>query len=249
MEKTIQEMLGRVNMEADTDADVVFCIDATDSMTPLIDKVKKMTLSFPEELNSRLEASGRKVRRLRVKVIAFRDFYVDGPDAMMQSEFFELPEENERFNSFVFAINAEGGGDYPESSLEALAEAMKSDFLTGPGRKRHIILLFTDAPAHKIEKHWEGVDEYYPNSMFSDTNELFEAWNGKVQDALGGHAVPITKMQKKAKRLGIFAPEVWPWNDVERDLEYAIRKDLEADRGGTDLDMEDVYSFLVKSME
>ena len=249
MKKMIQEMLGRVSTEPDTDADIVFCIDGTGSMTPLIDKVKKMTLSFPEELNARLGASGRAVRRLRVKVIVFRDFYVDGQDAMTQSEFFELPEENDRFIEFVSAIRADGGGDIPESSLEALAEAMKSDFLTGPGRKRHIILLFTDAPAHELEKQMEGVEENYPDSMFSSTDELFEAWNGMTQESLGADEIPVTKLQKKAKRLGIFAPNVWPWDDAEKNLEYVIRKDLKADNGGADLDMEDVYSFLVKSME
>lgn len=50
MDGLFQEMLGASNVDIDTNVDIVFAIDATESMQPLIDKVKSLTLSFREEL-------------------------------------------------------------------------------------------------------------------------------------------------------------------------------------------------------
>ena len=41
MDGLFQEMLGASNMNIDTNVDIVFVIDATESMQPLIDKVKE----------------------------------------------------------------------------------------------------------------------------------------------------------------------------------------------------------------
>lgn len=43
MDGLFQEMLGASNVDIDTNVDIVFAIDATESMQPLIDKVKSLT--------------------------------------------------------------------------------------------------------------------------------------------------------------------------------------------------------------
>lgn len=48
---------------------------------------------------------------------------------MEESQFFILPEEKQEFYNFVSQIKAGGGGDEPESGLEALALALRSDFV------------------------------------------------------------------------------------------------------------------------
>ena len=129
----------------------VFAIDATESMQPLIDKVKSLTLSFREELEKGLKENRRIIKNLRIKVIVFRDYYVDDKYAMEESRFFILPEEKQEFYNFVSKIKAGGGGDEPESGLEALALALRSDFVKDGDKKRHVIVLFTDASAHPLE--------------------------------------------------------------------------------------------------
>ena len=50
---SIQDMLGAATA-IDTNVDVVFVIDGTQSMQPLIDKVKELTISFRNDLEKEL---------------------------------------------------------------------------------------------------------------------------------------------------------------------------------------------------
>ena len=70
-------------------------------------------------------------------MIAFRDYGVDS-EPMLESKFFTLDGESGAFHEFVEGIEATGGGDEPESSLEALALAMKSDWVRTGSVRRHV---------------------------------------------------------------------------------------------------------------
>lgn len=247
MESLYQEMLGVNNYMIDTNVDIVFVIDATESMQPLIDKVKDLTLSFREELEKGLEKNKRRINSLRIKVIVFRDYYVDDRYAMEESNFFVLPEQNNDFHNYVSKIRAGGGGDEPESGLEALALALRSDFVQEGEKKRHIIVLFTDASAHEFEQQQDGIPSCYPNNMYRNLGELYSAW-GTGQDALGAPSEYLAQMSKEAKRLVLFAPDIYPWKDIEMDLENVIRKDLNKGDGGQDLDLDDVIALISNSI-
>ena len=60
-----------------TDADIVLVMDITGSMDLMIDHVKDFALKFNERLQEALKGHQRMPRKLRVKVIGFRDFYYD----------------------------------------------------------------------------------------------------------------------------------------------------------------------------
>ena len=126
--------------------DIVMCIDATGSMKPIIEEVKGNALSFYQKFVEAMDENDKSVSQLRIKVIVFRDYGCD-PEPMVESTFYTLPEQNEEFKSFVNSIEPSGGGDVPENALEAIALALKSDWTTGGARRRHAILVFSDAPA------------------------------------------------------------------------------------------------------
>lgn len=241
-----QEMLGE-DFAIDTNVDIVFVIDATESMQPLLDKVKNLTLTFRDELEKGLSKNKRKINKLRTKVIVYRDFYVDGQYAMEESPFYQLPEQTSAFHQFVSQIRAGGGGDEPENGLEALAVALRSNFVTDGTKKRHIIVLFTDASAHPLELQQEGVPGNYPPNMFKDLGEVYQFW-GNGQDMLGSSFGSSAQMIKDAKRLVLFAPNMYPWNDMEMDLENVIRKDMDKGNGGRDLDLDDVIALVANSI-
>lgn len=249
MGNSFQDMLGRgvLDSSIDTNVDIVFAIDATGSMQPLIDKVKSLTLRFREELEKGLKQNRRTINTLRIKVIVFRDYYVDGQDAMEESRFFILPEEKQDFYNFISRIGVGGGGDEPESGLEALALALRSDFTHKGDKKRHIIVLFTDASAHPYEQQQDGVPSNYPSNMFKNLSELYEAW-GEGQESLGGSGFGGIRMSRSAKRLVLFAPNAYPWNDLEMDLDNTIRKNMDRGNGGEDLDLEDVIALVANSI-
>ena len=247
MSSMMQDMLGSGNLKINTNVDIVFVIDATESMQPLIDKVKSLTLSFREELEKGLEKNKRKINNLRMKVIVFRDYYVDDIYAMQESDFFILPEERQEFHQYVSGIKAGGGGDEPESGLEALALALRSDFVQEGEKKRHIIVLFTDASAHPYEQQDDGIPENYPRDMFRNMREFYQAW-GTGQDFLGYSGRSFRVMDKEAKRLVLFAPSVYPWNEIEVDLENVIRQELDKGSGGRDLDLNNVIALIANSI-
>ena len=65
--------------------DIVFCIDVTGSMTPILDQVKDNALRFYDDVQKNLTDKGKNVDELRVQVIAFRDLKADGAAALQES--------------------------------------------------------------------------------------------------------------------------------------------------------------------
>lgn len=246
---TEQTSLGELISEAggfeeSTNADIVFVIDATESMAPIIDTVKSMTLTFYDDLIEGLRAKNKIINQLRVRVIVYRDYYCDGPYAMEESDFFYLPEEKEEFNNFVSEIEAKGGGDEPESGLEALGLAMMSDWVSEGEHKRHIIALFTDASAHPLEKA-KGVSiPDYPDNMYETANELYEAWQGQ------GRCMGTDKkvMERRARRLVLFAPDAEPWTDIAIDYDQTISAKIEPGRGCNEAGKEAIIKLLSESV-
>lgn len=240
-----QDMLGASD-SIDTNVDIVFVIDATESMQPLLDKVKELSLSFKKKLEEALNVKRRIIKNLRIKVIVFRDYYVDDVYAMEESKFFELPEEEYDLRDYISGIRAGGGGDEPESSLEALALALRSDFVKEGEKKRHVIVLFTDAEAHEYEQQKYGTPDNYPKNMFRNLSDLYTVW-GTGQDFLGSLNRMSEQMDIHAKRMVLFAPEVYPWADIEN-LDNVIRKDMDKGNGGRDLDLSEVIALIANSI-
>lgn len=244
----MQPALGGIS----TYVDIVFCIDVTFSMAPIINTVKNMTLELYDDLITNMrEKNNRIVKQLRVKVIAFRDYYCDGPYAMTESDFFLLPDQKNEFRDFVASLEALGGGDEPENALEAMALAMKSDWVKvkdpNTEKARNVIVIFTDASAHPLEKAADGVPENYPSDMLKSYNELYEAWCGQGTCMDSGSSYTMDKM---AERLVIFAPEdAYPWSDMAEEIDYAAVVPISAAEGGSDLGKETIIATISGSMK
>ena len=238
--------------EITTYVDIVFCIDVTRSMSPIINTVKNLTLDLYDDLITNMrEKNYRIVKQLRVKVIAFRDYYCDGPYAMEESKFFTLPEQKTEFRNFVASLEAKGGGDEPENALEAMALAMKSDWVrvTDPNKEkaRNVVVIFTDASAHPLEKSADGVSEYYPTDMLKNYKELYEAWCGGQDSCMDKGESYV--MDTMAERLIIFAPEdAYPWSDMVEEIPFAAFVSISAAKGGVELGRNTIIATISGSM-
>lgn len=187
--------------------DIVICIDATRSMRPFSDELKKGILKSCDGLLFTKKIRG--IEQLRIKVIPFRDFKYNGDDSIAQSKFFSLPEERDDLDTYLKKIQFLYGGDKPENAYEAIAVAMKSDW-TREGRwRRHVIFMLTDAPALPLMDPERVINPTYPENMPKDFKELGEMWEGVADQTLGG--MP----DQSAKRLVILAPNVESWNKFE----------------------------------
>jgi hypothetical protein len=189
--------------------DMVLCIDATGSMSSIIDRVKANASKFYDDLSKKMAEKSKIIDALRVKVIVFRDYYAMDKEPMVESPFYTLPAEKEAFQSFVNSIGAEGGGDEPENGLEALALAIKSDWAQSADKQRQIIVMWTDASAHPLEK--TGKPASYPKGLPPDFNGITDWWNG------------IDYFKGKSKRLIIYAPDAYPWTDIANSWKLSMQ--------------------------
>lgn len=193
------------------EVDLVFVIDATMSMDPILDKVKEKALDFYQDFQHIMDEKGKKISQLRIRVIAFRDYYYDHEKAMMVTNFFKLPAMAEDFEACVKSIIPDGGGDDPEDGLEALAYAMKSKWCDGSAKKRHVIVVWSDEGTHDLG--FGKTAPNYPKGMPENFNELTEWWGSKGHPGL---------MDENAKRLLIFAPDKPAWSIIRENWNNVI---------------------------
>lgn len=189
----------------DYNVDIVMCIDATGSMSPIIDRVKENALSFYQRFVDAMEENDKTVEQLRIKVIVFRDYGCD-EKPMEESEFFTLPEQNEEFRACVSSITACGGGDGPENALEAIALALKSKWTTGGSKRRHAVLVFSDAAALPLGERASSAN--YPSDLPKDLPQLGAWWEATDQTL-------DSTYQAKAGRLVAFVPNAEPWTELQ----------------------------------
>ncbi|GAA2328587.1 VWA domain-containing protein [Streptomyces kunmingensis] len=220
--------------------DIVLCVDATGSMFPVLDSVKSSALQFHDRLNDVMAKKGKAISQLRLKTIAFRDFGDDPETAIEQTDFLRLPEQATDFERFVRGIDAGGGGDIPESGLEALALAINSPWETGLDRRRHVIVMFTDAPAHPL--HTAGASaQTYPANIPRTIDDLFEQWGyARSQTAV---------MEQSAKRLVLFAPDQAPWSDpIAEEWDLTLHFASKAGEGLEEFEMDEIIETIANSL-
>lgn len=192
------------NYKIKYNVDMVFVIDATGSMDNIIDIVKQNALNFYTDVTDAMTRKRKVIDTLRIKVIAFRDYIADGANAMLSTDFFELPRDEAEFSNTVNAIEAEGGGDDPEDGLEAVAYAIRSPWNRDGIKRRQIIVVWSDAPTHALGSG--AGNSGYPQKMAKDFDELTRWW--------GSRELPSDYIDNDAKRLVLFTPEADYWNMI-----------------------------------
>jgi len=133
--------------------DVVFLIDVSGSMAPAIEKLTQNLDSFVRNID--LE----KVKDYRIKIGSFSDLEVDTAELAMNLErpFRENPQINQALDLVKNDLNEcrnlvvkyYGGGDEPESSLDAVYRAIDL-FKDDPNKRKRVIVLFTDATPKEL---------------------------------------------------------------------------------------------------
>jgi hypothetical protein len=211
--------------------DIVFCVDVTGSMTPILDAVKANALRFYDDVQHNLTAKGKNVDELRVRVIAFRDFVADGEAALQESPFFRLPAEQGGFSDFVNGLMAAGGGDAPESGLEAVALAVNSPWTNRGDRRRQVVVVWTDQPAHPLDP--TTVPAELRGRVPADFSALTDLW----EDAQG-------PLGASSKRLILFAPDGPGWSDISGVWENVVHHPSQAGGGLSEVD----YGTIVDSI-
>jgi len=156
-------------------ADIVFVVDVTGSMAPCIDALRKNIEAFVDSLSHGDGNAVAPVRDWRAKVVGYRDIESaesEGLPWIVENPFVrEVPA----LKAQLASLKAEGGGDEPESLLDALFKVAsmpavpKGSQSEDPAKWRYrsdaarVVVVFTDA-------------------SFKETMSLPEAKGGSLQD-------------------------------------------------------------------
>lgn len=217
--------------------DLVFCIDVTKSMDHILNTVIQNALRFYQDFQSMMERKHKSVSELRIRIIAFRDYYYDGDNAMLVTDFFNFPSQAEDFKACLTSIEADGGGDDEEDGLEALAYAMKSKWNTTAKKRRHVIVVWSDDGTHDLGFGKSAAN--YPSNMAADFDELTRWWGSKSSPGV---------MDESAKRLLLFTPNKKSWNTITDNWNNVIQYESEAGDGLEGCDYEQILSAIGNSI-
>ena len=182
--------------------DIVLCIDCSGSMASVIELLKKNVCNIPKGLDTALKQKSKDLRELRIRIVAFSDL-----NAIKVSNFFVVEPQRDT-TDFELHVNllSLSGGVYggPKSGLEALAIALGSDWTDKGDKQRHLIVMFSNSSAHRLEDRVGAVPTEFLGLVPDSLDELTDVWDG-------GQAV---KLKRSARRLIIFGPDAYPWNTI-----------------------------------
>lgn len=144
-------------------ADIVFLIDATGSMKPCIEGLKDNILSFVETLTGADANNECPLQDWRIKVAGYRDAE-DNPETWWEE--FPFTRDIGKVRGHFGELKAHGGGDEPESLLDALhklalmpvmgpQEEEVPDKWRARGSAHRVVIVFTDA-TFKPTMHYEA---------------------------------------------------------------------------------------------
>jgi len=146
--------------------DIVFLLHASGSMNECIQAVTQNISTFVDTLSASDANGGVLIKDWRIRVLAYRDRPADGSYWFIDNPF---TSDIAEVKSQLAAIEAKGGGDEPESLLDAMytltqwSAAEKGTTASPTGwRHRHdaarVVVIFTDASCHPTFKTTTGTD-------------------------------------------------------------------------------------------
>lgn len=129
-------------------AELVFVIDSTGSMSGAIENVKTRITSF---VNS-LETQGVK---LRIGIVEYRDIEEDGLDSTIIHELNHSPWMNSTSEmvGVLGGIAADGGGDIPESVIDGLGYLVDGETIPWSSDSYKFAVVLTDAGYKVANRH------------------------------------------------------------------------------------------------
>ena len=208
--------------------DVVFCIDGSATMGPVMEGVKAMVKKFYPVFMKTFQKNYGNIDAFRAKLIVFRDYGVDAAP-MEIGPWFNFIKDEQAFALKLDSIVACGGSG-ASNGLEAIYLAMKSDFVNGDA-DRQIIVFVTNSNA--LEVGARASSPKYPAGITSLGDMLF-TWMGLDQN-------PNIKLRQHGKRLIMVAPEKTKYEELDSVFEGSLFRPMLSSEKLADFDWDDVF--------
>jgi Mg-chelatase subunit ChlD len=196
----------KVNRSRPPQVDVMFVLDVTGSMQQQINGVSRGIVGFAKDLQSRkLDA--------RVGLIAFRDRKINEESVILRFEDDKpFTKDVEAFSQKVGKLRASGGGDPPESVMDALALASRQPFRDDATR---VLLLICDDEPHQVDKEVKSAAECNEIMRKNRIHQLhlvihdrFKSKYAGLRGELPGQLFDLAKVAKDEAALASALPKV-----------------------------------------
>ncbi len=151
---TCEDLRERICRETEAQADIVFVIDSTGTMQEKILTVYSVSESFADKLAD----SGIDYR---LGLVEFKDYEGPGNPIDLPYKYYGMTSDINTFKEWIGSLVASGGGDIPESTLDALYHTATDV----PWRKdaKRVAILISDAPPRVPEVAACGDDPTSPS--------------------------------------------------------------------------------------
>jgi hypothetical protein len=156
-------------------ADIVFMVDISGSMAPCIDALRKNIETFVGTLSSGDANNAAPVKDWRAKVVGYRDIEAaesEGLPWIVDNQFVRDPAE---LKAQLASLQANGGGDEPESLLDALYK-LATMGATAKGAQT------IEAGKWRYRSDAARVVVVFTDASFKETMSIPEAKGGSLQD-------------------------------------------------------------------
>ncbi|MDF0700420.1 VWA domain-containing protein [Rhizobium sp. MC63] len=156
-------------------ADIVFLVDVTGSMAPCIDALRRNIEAFIDSLSHGDPNNAAPVKDWRGKVVGYRDIEAAEAEGLPWIVDNDFVRDASALKAQLGTLQANGGGDEPESLLDALYKVASMEAvprgsqMEDPAKWRYrsdaarVVIVFTDA-------------------SFKETMSIAEAKGGSLQD-------------------------------------------------------------------
>lgn len=155
---TVYETLKRQQKKAD----ILFVLDCTYSMQGELDAIRDAIVSFADTIET------NRVRA-RVGLIVFRDRFYGEEHYALLFRGHPFTSDPKLFRQEISDLQAEGGGDEPESSLDGLMLALKQPF---DPEANKVLVLITDAPPHIPDVETQTIEAVVKEIQVQEVDQL-----------------------------------------------------------------------------
>ena len=156
-------------------ADIVFLIDVSGSMTPIIDALRKNIEAFVDSLSSGEANHAAPVRDWRGKVVGYRDIESAPSEGLEWYEDHPFVRDTAALKAQLAGLKAQGGGDEPESLLDALYKVATMEASPKGAQSE-------EATKWRYRSDAARVVVVFTDASFKETMSIPEAKGGALQD-------------------------------------------------------------------
>jgi hypothetical protein len=156
-------------------ADVVFLIDVSGSMAPIIDALRTNIEAFVDSLSAGGANNAAPVRDWRGKVVGYRDIDAAASEGLQWIEDHPFVRDTAALKAQLASLTAQGGGDEPESLLDALYKIATME-ATPKGSQSE------DPIKWRYRSDAARVVVVFTDASFKETLNIPEAKGGSLQD-------------------------------------------------------------------